>query len=238
MAAETRHLSGEITAIRRADGESRTLAASLPRLVLEARRIAANVIHGLHGRRRAGAGESFWQYRRFVSGEPSQNVDWRRSARDDHLYVREQEWEAAHTVWLWPDRSPSMAFASRQSRDSKLERGLIVTFALAELLVAGGERVGIPGLMNPTSSSSVIDNEPEIGSVIIAGRAERWASDYVARVALHRDEIRSETNRLDWLFSTHTTSRSAAELLLFLHSGMMVSKGSARIATVKAGRSA
>src|SRR6266702_1863764 len=122
MAAETRHTTREITAIRRADGESRTLAASLPRLVLEARRIAANVIHGLHGRRRAGAGESFWQYRRFVSGEPSQRVDWRRSARDDHLYVREQEWEAAHTVWLWPDRSASMAFASKQARDSKLER--------------------------------------------------------------------------------------------------------------------
>ena len=157
MAAGTEHAAREIVAIRRADGESRTLAASLPRLVLEARRIAANVIHGLHGRRRAGAGESFWQYRRFVSGEPSQNVDWRRSARDDHLYVREQEWEAAHTVWLWPDRSPSMAFASQQARDSKLERALIVTFALAELLVAGGERVGIPGLMNPTASRSVID---------------------------------------------------------------------------------
>ena len=49
-------------------------------------------------------------------------------------------------------------------------------------------------------------------------------------------EIRAETNKLDWLFSTHTTSRSAAELLLFLHSGMMVSKGSARGATVKVGR--
>jgi uncharacterized protein (DUF58 family) len=80
--------------------------------------------------------------------------------------------------------------------------------------------------------------EPEGGGVITAGRAEKWADDYVARVARHRDEIRSETNTLDWLFSTHTTSRSAAELLLFLHSGMMVSKGSARFATVKAGRSA
>jgi uncharacterized protein (DUF58 family) len=80
--------------------------------------------------------------------------------------------------------------------------------------------------------------EPEGGGVITAGRAEKWADDYVARVARHRDEIRSETNKLDWLFSTHTTSRSAAELLLFLHSGMMVSKGSARFATVKAGRSA
>ena len=129
MAADSRaRAAQEITAIRRADGESRTLAASLPRLVLEARRIAANVIHGLHGRRRAGAGESFWQYRRFVSGEPSQNVDWRRSARDDHLYVREQEWEAAHTVWLWPDRSPSMAFASqtgaRQQARTRADRDL------------------------------------------------------------------------------------------------------------------
>ena len=77
--------------------------------------------------------------------------------------------------------------------------------------------------------------EPEDGSMITAGRAERWAEDYVARVALHRDEIRSETNKLDWLFSTHTTSRSAAELLLFLHSGMMVSKGSVRTADRQSG---
>jgi uncharacterized protein (DUF58 family) len=313
MAEPNSHQAKEIIAIRRADGESRTLAASLPRLVLEARRIAANVIHGLHGRRRAGAGESFWQYRRFVSGEPSQRVDWRRSARDDHLYVREQEWEAAHTVWIWPDRSPSMAFASKDARDSKLERSLIVAFALAELLVIGGERVGIPGLMNPTASRGVIDKmaqamlhddaqrpslppsfvpsslaeivvlsdfwspiteitgmlaglsgsgahgtlvqivdpaeetfpysgriefiEPEGFGVITAGRAERWAEDYVARVALHRDQIRAETNRLDWLFTTHTTSRSAAELLLFMHGGMTVSKGGTR-GNVKAGRSA
>src|SRR6478752_6515282 len=80
--------------------------------------------------------------------------------------------------------------------------------------------------------------EPEGGGVITAGRAESWAGDYVARVALHREQIRSETDRLDWLFSTHTTSRSAAELLLFLHSGMMAAKGSARGSTVKAGRSA
>ena len=77
--------------------------------------------------------------------------------------------------------------------------------------------------------------EPEGFGVITAGRAERWADDYVARVALHRDQIRDETNKLDWLFSTHTTSRSAAELLLFLHGGMMVSKGSTRV-NVKVGR--
>src|SRR5947209_8526071 len=102
----------EIKATQRASGEGRSLAQTMPRLILEARRIAATVIHGLHGRKRAGPGENFWQYRRFLSGEPARRVDWRRSARDEHLYVREQEWEAAHTVWLWPDRSPSMAFRS------------------------------------------------------------------------------------------------------------------------------
>ncbi len=129
----------------------------MPRLILEARRVAATVMHGLHGRRRAGPGENFWQYRRFVSGEPSSRVDWRRSARDDHLYVREHEWEAAHTVWVWPDRSPSMLFASPAVGDSKLYRALIIALALGEVLVDGGERVGIPGLMRPTGSRNVVE---------------------------------------------------------------------------------
>ena len=79
--------------------------------------------------------------------------------------------------------------------------------------------------------------EPEGFGVITAGRAERWASDYAARLALHRDQIRAETNKLDWLFATHTTNRSAAELLLFLHGGMIASKGAAS-SNVKVGRSA
>ena len=147
----------EIESTRRATGEARTLAATMPRLIMEARRVAATVIHGLHGRRRAGSGENFWQYRRFVSGEPAHRVDWRRSARDEHLYVREREWEAAHTVWIWPDRSPSMVFASPMVWDTKLDRALVVAFALAEVMVEGGERVGIPGLLRPTASRNVIE---------------------------------------------------------------------------------
>ncbi len=116
MAAKRRADKHEVKATQHASGAARTLAESMPRLILEARRIAATVIHGLHGRKRAGPGENFWQYRRFLSGEPARRVDWRRSARDEHLYVREQEWEAAHTVWLWPDRSPSMVFTSSLAR--------------------------------------------------------------------------------------------------------------------------
>jgi uncharacterized protein (DUF58 family) len=170
MAPETRAEHADVAAVGRATAQGRSLGATMPRLILEARRVAATVIHGLHGRRRAGSGENFWQYRRFVSGEAAARVDWRRSARDDHLYVRELEWEAAHTVWLWPDRSPSMAFTSPLARESKLDRTLVVAFALAHVLVEGGERIGIPGLMRPTASRNVIE---KMAQVIVHDPAER-----------------------------------------------------------------
>src|SRR6266508_4105519 len=160
----------EVKATQRARGQAPPLAESMPRLILEARRIAATVIHGLHGRRRAGPGENFWQYRRFISGEPARRVDWRRSARDEHLYVREREWEAAHTVWIWADRSPSMVFRSSLAQESKLERTLVVAFALAEILVQAGERVGMPLLMRPTGSRNVLD---KMANAIVHDVAER-----------------------------------------------------------------
>ena len=162
MAAEPDHRTFEAEATRKATGAGRALSATMPRLILEARRVAATVIHGLHGRRRAGTGENVWQFRRFMSGEPSARVDWRRSARDDHLYVREREWEAAHTVWIWPDRSPSMVFASPLVWETKLDRALVIAFALAEVLVEGGERVGIPGLMRPSASRNIIEKMAEM----------------------------------------------------------------------------
>lgn len=161
-------MNGTSATMREAVGEIRAsvygaaqLVAAMPRLVLEARRVAASVYHGVHGRRRAGPGENFWQYRRFVGGEPASRVDWRRSGRDDLLFVREREWEAAHTIWIWPDCSPSMVFMSKAAVTTKRDRALVLAFALGELLVRGGERVGIPGIMRPTASRAVIERMAE-----------------------------------------------------------------------------
>ncbi len=169
MADLTRNKT-ESEAITAGIGKSQKLAARLPRLILEARRVAATIMHGLHGRRRAGSGENFWQYRRFVSGEPSSNIDWRRSAQDDHLYVREREWEASHTIWLWLDRSVSMNFSSHLSEWSKLDRAIVVAFALSEVLVQGGERVGLPDLMRPSANRNIIE---KMAQVILHDSAER-----------------------------------------------------------------
>jgi uncharacterized protein (DUF58 family) len=145
--------------------DAATLAARLPSLVIAARRIAQSVMHGVHGRRQAGPGETFWQFRPFISGEPAARVDWRRSARENRAFVREREWEAAHTLWLWFDRSASMDFGSALAPGTKLDRAAILTLALADLAVRGGERVGLLGLTRPIATRAIIDRFAEILAV-------------------------------------------------------------------------
>src|SRR4051794_23225124 len=146
---------------RRETENALSLASRMPHLVLEARRVAANLSHGIHGRRRAGTGETFWQFRPFVTGEAAQRIDWRRSGRDDRLYVREREWETAHTVWFWIDRSASMGFVSELAKASKIERALILGLALADAFVEGGERVGLLGLMPPRATRQIAEKMAE-----------------------------------------------------------------------------
>jgi uncharacterized protein (DUF58 family) len=139
------------------DAAAADLASRTPRLVARAREVAASIIHGAHGRRRAGVGETFWQYRPAVAGEPAQRIDWRRSARSDQLYVRELEWEAARSFYLWMDASPSMAFKSSLAQDFKIDRAALLGLALADVLVRGGERVAALGLGPPIAARDIIE---------------------------------------------------------------------------------
>ncbi len=163
--------------------EAKRLAESLPDLLMEARRVANTILAGWHGRRRAGPGETFWQFRPFVSGEPASGIDWRRSAHDDHLYVRDTEWEAAHTVWLAPDLSPSMAFRSRHAAASKRDRAAVATLAIAALLAHAGERVGLLGSTRPILSRNAPETLsralPSAGGTDLDLRELRQHSDLV-----------------------------------------------------------
>jgi uncharacterized protein (DUF58 family) len=132
-------------------GAAEEIAALADATALRARNLAHTVQPGLHGRRKAGSGDSFWQYRRYMQGDQRHQIDWRRSARHEHLYVREKEWEIAQTVYLWTDLTESMRFRSELALDAKAERGLLLMLALADLLGAAGERVALAGLMAPTT---------------------------------------------------------------------------------------
>ena len=121
------------------------LAAPYPALLAEAERVAAVVAQGVHGRRRAGQGETFWQYRNYQPSDSAHHIDWRRSARGDQVYVRENEWEAANTVWFWRDGSPGMDWSSFKKQSTKKDRASVLSMALAALLMRAGERCAVMG---------------------------------------------------------------------------------------------
>ena len=123
--------------------EAEGLAAGLPPLLVAAERLSSAVSLGVHGRRKAGMGETFWQFRRYRAEDASTAIDWRQSAKSQHLFVREREWEAAEAVWFWRDASAGMDFKSGSV--TKLDRVNLLTLALASLLVRGGERIALLG---------------------------------------------------------------------------------------------
>ncbi|WP_366555556.1 DUF58 domain-containing protein [Aquibaculum sediminis] len=141
MAPASKQRSRPLDAQRR--GEA--LAAALPPLLVAAERVAATVVQGVHGRRRVGLGETFWQFRTYEPGDPPQLIDWRQTAKSDRVYVRDLEWEAAQSLWLWSDGSGSMNWRSVEAAEQKKRRADVLLLALASLLVRGGERVALLG---------------------------------------------------------------------------------------------
>ena len=131
------------------------LAATLPPLLADARHLAQTVMLGQHGRRRAGMGDEFWQYRAAMAGDEARAIDWRRSGRSDGHFVKEREWQAAQSVQLWVDGAQSMQFASDARLSTKADRARLLALAISVLLVRGGERVGLSGHALPPRSGEL-----------------------------------------------------------------------------------
>jgi uncharacterized protein (DUF58 family) len=148
-------------------------AARLPPLLARAERLARTVLLGEHGRRRAGAGDDFWQYRPVQAGDSRTMIDWRRSARSDAQFVRQREWQVAQSVMLWVDPAASMRFASDTDLPEKADRARLLALAIALLLDRGGERVGLTGGALP----------PRRGAAQIARLAEALTQDSDAEYA-------------------------------------------------------
>jgi uncharacterized protein (DUF58 family) len=178
--------------------EAANLAGDLPGVLLEARRLAA-FTPGVHGRRRSGAGEAFWQFRDHRPEDGARLVDWRRSARGERLYVRERERETAQTGLFWIDRSPGMGWSSSPATPTKHHRALVLCLAFAVLLSKGGERIGALGGPAPRAGMRAADRlapdlitpqrsepaEPKGKSIVI------YASDFYAPVELWAQRLKA-----------------------------------------------
>lgn len=133
------------------------LAATLPPLLVAAERVAATVAQGVHGRRRVGQGDTFWQFRPYQPGDAADQIDWRQSGKSDRVFVRETEWEAVQTVWLWRDGSGSMRYRSRSDLPEKVERAELLLLAMASLLTRAGEHVAMIGEdLRPSGSREML----------------------------------------------------------------------------------
>ena len=185
--AHRRQENPKRAAALRAEAES--LGASLPPLLVAAEQLASVVGLGVHGRRKAGSGETFWQFRRYGAGDPANSIDWRQSAKSQHLFVREREWEAAEAVWFWCDPSPGMRFASMPTVDAKIDRAKLLTLAVASLLIRGGERVALLGK----------DRTPASGRTALTRMAHAVTEDVPAVDAMPPDLPIGRSAQLVWL---------------------------------------
>ena len=186
--------------------QAESLAASLPPLLVAAERLASSISLGVHGRRKAGMGETFWQFRRYGQEDSSALIDWRQSAKSQHLFVREHEWEAAESVWFWRDGSPGMRFRSVKDISTKLERVNLLALALASLLVRGGERIALIGDGHAPASGrlplrrlahELVDWQPSTSALPPDAPVTRnsqlvWFSDFLSPV----DQIEQALRRL------------------------------------------
>ncbi|MDX1484129.1 MAG: DUF58 domain-containing protein [Alphaproteobacteria bacterium] len=132
--------------------QAEAAAAQLPPLLVAAERVANTVMQGTHGRRRRGPGDTFWQFRHYQPGDPAHSIDWRQSAKSSSVFIREKEWIAAQSVWLWRDASPSMAYASHRRLPEKIDRADLLALGLATLLMQAGEHVALTGEGRPPAA--------------------------------------------------------------------------------------
>jgi uncharacterized protein (DUF58 family) len=149
-------------------GEAASLA--LPPLLVKAERVAATMILGVHGRKRAGPGESFWQFRPYAFGDSTQRIDWRRSAISDRVFIRENEWETANTLWVWSSPSARMNFKSKPEGETKKDRAIVLSLAMASLSIRAHERVG--GLGSPRQPGYGKSTLYRIAEWLIATRSD------------------------------------------------------------------
>jgi uncharacterized protein (DUF58 family) len=147
---------------------SETLAAAFPPLLAEAEHLATTVMIGDHGRRRAGVGDTFWQYRPAQNHDEMRSIDWRRSARSDAQFIQDKEWQIAQSILMWVDQSASMSYTSLNDGTTKGSRARTLALASAILLLRGGERVGLTGNVLP----------PRRGEVQVAQMAALLSQDH------------------------------------------------------------
>ena len=188
---------------------SEDLSSALPGLLARAEHLSNTVLLGDHGRRRAGLGDTFWQYRIAQNHDAARTIDWRRSARSDIAFVQDKEWQIAQSILLWVDPGASMRFSSTDKLQTKAEVAKTIGLATAILLIRGGERVGLTGLSHPPRrgtaqiekiADALIDLQdveyatPDLSGLVANARAV-FISDFLSDITVIEEAVYKASDR-------------------------------------------
>ncbi len=117
--------------------------ARLKGLVLRARRIVEGYMTGLHRSPYRGFSIEFAEHREYAPGDDLRYVDWKVFARTDKFYLKQFEAETNLVCYLVVDASRSMSFQSSLAPWSKWEHAQALAAALAYLVLAQQDSVGL-----------------------------------------------------------------------------------------------
>jgi len=108
-----------------------------------ARSLVEGFLVGLHRSPYHGFSVEFAEYRQYLPGESTQNIDWRVYAKTDRHYVKVFHEETNLHARVLLDVSASMEATPEPGRISKLEYGRMLAAALCYLFIKQNDAVGL-----------------------------------------------------------------------------------------------
>jgi uncharacterized protein (DUF58 family) len=118
-------------------GLNRPMPIDLPKLFIRAQKIAQSLMLGNHGLKRSGQGYDFWQFKPYEQGDDAAQIDWKNSAKSDHILLRKKEWQARQLCLFWVSPLRSMRYAE------KYNDAALIALSLGQALIKSGETIGI-----------------------------------------------------------------------------------------------
>lgn len=138
----------------KAEGEAETLSS----IMFKAKYHADHIISGGHASRKSGAGENFWQFKEYSPTDRPQDIDWRQSAKTDHVYIRQKEWQKAQKNFFWCAGYKGMDYKSAHAQYSKRQAASVLLLSLAFAMVDADEQIGLYGQSSTGRSDNAVFN--------------------------------------------------------------------------------
>jgi uncharacterized protein (DUF58 family) len=141
----------DLTGFRNLSGLPPSIYRQFDRLQLRASRHLRGSGAGLRPSTRRRPAAEFLEHRQYVPGDDVRFVDWKASARSEHIYLKQGEQPQETTAHILIDTSASMAWGN----PPKSHAALSLAAAMGYLTLANEDRLQIIPLENPRSSASI-----------------------------------------------------------------------------------